>query len=251
MHGGDTLSKEFDCLKKKHEPHQQDEQLGHVGMGYYNRFMKQFGKFLESTADQRFAVNRSDWLKPGYLETMYNAIYSIFADAGVASSMVEPVAYDISGSLVEVGSPFQYGLPCKIIIHHKDFILFGDETGINTNQMDDGQVDGTKYVVPHGCVPLIQANSSEHRANVLPFTAASGDSVICVVIVENKRKHVDSTWHTGIDNTVDPILNLHGLVDTRNTDNHSPMKHFHSGPVCHFGGKEIPTLTFTTHSASI
>ncbi len=158
-------------------------------MRYFNRVIKRFGKYLDSTAGQRFAVNRSDWLKPGYLETMYDVIYPIFADAGVASRVVEPVAYDISGSLVEVGSPFQYRLPSKI----KDFILFGDETGINTNHLDDGQVGGTRYVVPHGCVPLIKANTSDHLATVLPFKAASGEPVICVVIFVSERKHVQST----------------------------------------------------------
>ncbi len=38
--------------KKKHEPHQSGEQLGKVGMGYFNRFRKRYGKFLASTESQ-------------------------------------------------------------------------------------------------------------------------------------------------------------------------------------------------------
>ncbi len=181
----------------------------------------------------------------------YNKLYSIFVDAGVASRVVEPVAYDISGSLVEVGNQFQCRLPSNIIIDYNDFFLFSDETGINTNQMDDGHISGTKDVVPHGCLPWIQANTSDHQATVLPFTAAPGEPVICVIIFASERKHVESTWHAGIDTTVDPILNLHVLVDTRKPDNHRSRKYFPFGPVCHFWGKEIPALTFTSPSADM
>ena len=98
---------------------------------------------------------------------------------------------------------------------------------------------------------MIQANTSDHRATVLPFTAASGEPVICVVIFASNKTQVETTWHTGIDITADPILDWKGDIDTMHPDNHGPKKYFPSGPVCHFWGKDIPTLTFTSPSATI
>jgi hypothetical protein len=238
--------------KKIHEPNiATDNDLGKIGVGYFNRFMKRHGPYLDSSVGRKFAVDRSDWLKPGYLQDMYDSIYKIFEEAGVASHSNVPVAYDFSGRIVQLGSPFQYGLTSNIIVEHADHILFGDETGINTNQLDDGRVGGTRYIVPRGCVPLVQANKSDHRATVLPLTAATGEPVVCAVIFASEKTSVESSWHTGIDITVDPIVDEHGNVDAKNPDNYGPGKYFPSGPTCFFRGKAIPTLTFTSPSATI
>lgn len=165
---------------------------------------------------------------------------------GLRSKVDVPIAYDFGGTLVPIGSPSQYGLPLNITIDNADFIWWQDP-GINTYQMNDGWVGGTKFVVLCGCVPLIQRYTSDHHDRVLLFTSASGEPVICVVIFLSERERVDPIWHTGVN----PILDCRGNVDVRNQRNYGPNKHFPSGPVCPFRSKVIPMLTFSSPSAAI
>ncbi len=61
----------------------------------------------------------------------------------------------------------QYWLQSKMINDQQDFILSGDKNAINANQIEDGKVGGTKYVVPHGCIPWLQANTRVHPTTVV------------------------------------------------------------------------------------
>lgn len=145
---GTIYQEKLFAWKKIHEPHQQGKQLGRVGTGYLRQFVKRHEGVLDSKIARRFGVNHSEWMNSTYLEKMYKDIYTIVVCAGVATRRLDtPVAYDFHGNIVDVGSESQYGLPSDIFIDYQDHILFGDETGINTNQMDDGQVGGAKYLV--------------------------------------------------------------------------------------------------------
>ena len=117
--------------------------------------------------------------------------------------------------------------------------------------MDDGQIGGSKFVVPHGSIPLIQGNTSNHRATIPPLVAATGEPVVCAVIFASDRPQIDASWHSGISITVDPIVNSNNSVDAYNRNNFGPGKYFPMGPVCTFRGKKIQTLTFTSPSGTI
>ena len=65
-------------------------------------------------------------------------------------------------------------------------------------------------------MPLVQSNTCDHRATILPLTAATGDPVLCVVIFASEKADVESNWHTGIDTTINPILDQNGRVDLLN-----------------------------------
>ena len=116
-------------LKKIHEPQQTGDNLGRVGRGYFNRFMKRYAQFIDTKIPKRFALDKSEWLRPEYLEDMYDAIYTIFVEAGVARMVEDPIAYDMEGSQVAVGSALQYGLPSSTIIEHPEYILLVTRPG--------------------------------------------------------------------------------------------------------------------------
>lgn len=121
---------------------------------------------------------------------MYDETYKVFVKAKVAVQLDEPVAYDINGNDVEINSKEQVGLPSTIRITKPSFILFADETGINTNQKKDGKVGGEKVIVPRGMVPQKLANTSDHRATVLPLISGTGEPVACVVIFEAQQEEL-------------------------------------------------------------
>ena len=138
-------------MEKIHEKHQCDEQLGEIANGFYQRFRERNINTLQSKKGRKFALNRSDWMHYSYIDDMYTKIYEIFVESGVAHSIENEVAFDKAGNQVEIGSPLQYGLPSNIVIDHPEFLLFIDETGINTNQKDNGQMGGVDCIVSLLC----------------------------------------------------------------------------------------------------
>jgi hypothetical protein len=238
--------------KKVHAPHQTGENCGKVGVGWFAGFKKRYKDQIYSAKLRRFGAKRSEWMHPEYLQQMYEAIYDIWCDAGVARKLVEAVAYDVTGQVVEKDSPNQFGRLSNIEVTHKDYILFADECGINTCQKNDGHHGGALYMCEKGDVPCKTSNTSDHRATILPFTALSGEPAVLAVIFASANTRVPANWHSGIDVTVDPVLGPDGQPDFDDKElNYGSGKHMPSGPVCSFRGKEIPTLTFTSPNGSI
>lgn len=58
---------------------------------------------------------------------------------------------------------------------------------------------GTKFVVGIGQVPRKICSVTDLRFTLLPFTAASGDAVLFVVIFQGKGDHAPASWASGID----------------------------------------------------
>lgn len=243
--------------KTKHAPQHSsgktDEQLGTIGSGYFDGFMKRYSHLSDSKKGRRFGCDRSEWSSPEYLKQMYTHIYSLWVKAGVAHKVIPSVFYTKEGKVVSAHHPDVYGEPSEIHVTNPSFILFGDETGINTCMKEDGNRGGARYVVPRGSTPRLLASTSDHRATVLPITAASGQPVVCCIIFqsENNQDDVTGLWKTRADITKDPILDANGNVDADNISNYGPGKYFPSGPVCDFEGKKVPCLTFNSPKGSI
>lgn len=243
-----------DCLilwKQKSHGYQSAEDIGKVGVGYFRGFMKRYGDIVAAKTPRRFASDRSEWMHRENLLQMYRCIYDVFCDAGTARKLDREIAYDFEGKMVPVGSPEQFGLPSNIEIIHKDHILFGDECGINTCQRDDGKHGGKKVIVAVDVQAGMIANTSNHRATILPFTSLAGNPVVIAVIFASNNEEIKPLWHSGVDVKVTPIFNKQGEADILNQENHGPGKYFPYGPQCEFNGKTIPTLTFTSPNGSI
>ena len=136
---------------------------------------------------------------------MYDSIYKIFIEAQVANNLPEEVAFDKAGTIVPIGSNAQFGMTSKTLIMHPEYILFGDKTGINTNQKDNGHQGGTRYLTEPGMIAQYQASTANHCATVLPFTAASGKVVVVAIVFAATSNHNLAIWSAGYNITADPI----------------------------------------------
>lgn len=83
-------------------------------------------------------------MRPEYIAQMCDNIYNVWVETGMAVHLETLVAYYQQGGAVPIGSLEQYGLASDIEIpaEYLSFILFCDETGINTCQKDDGHEGG-------------------------------------------------------------------------------------------------------------
>jgi hypothetical protein len=100
-----------------------------------------------------------------------------------------------------------------IKITHPDWILFGDETGCNTSQKQDGHKAGTKFVVGEKQVPRTKCSTKDHWLMLLLLTAASGEPVICVIIFQGKGSEVPAAWASGIDIRLEPVRDKFGNIE--------------------------------------
>lgn len=166
------------AFKVKRDLGKDGESRGLVGRSWWRGFMRRHSKRLVTKRGVKFLSHRSDWSKPEFIEQMYDVIYDVFIEAGVAVKLDNP-----------------------------DYVIFADEVGFNTNMKDDGNIAGTKYVCGRGKTPKMKSCTSDHRFTLLPFTAASGDAIMMAVIFKGKsKKEVPGDWHSGIDIRVHPKL---------------------------------------------
>ena len=110
---------------------------------------------------EKFASARADWTKKSNISQMYDVIYGIMVEARIASERPKPVFVDRGGNKVETSERF--GLKQDIEIKHPDYMIFGDESGCQTNQKNDKSVGNTAHVVEHGTVPWTMCSINNHR----------------------------------------------------------------------------------------
>lgn len=184
------------------------------------------------------------------MQQMYNCIYGEFVKAYVAVKNAILTHLDCNGNTVTANQCF--GEPCTITITKPEFILFADECGANTLPKDDRHNGGEKMLCGKNQVPKEKSLITDHRYTLLPFTAANGEPVICVVIFMDKQGKVPAELHMGIDLRILPIQDKNGKIWLEpKTMNFGLRKIYPSGPVCHFQGKQISCKTYISKSGGI
>ena len=126
-------------------------------------------------------------------------------------------------------------------------MVFVNEVGSNTSQEGDGALGGERKIVGRGSVPRESATTNDNHFTVLGFTAATGEPIMCAVIVEGKTMRPEVV--TGLD--------LFATKEGNEEDpdflekNTGPGKIYPYGPSCWFKGKEVPCVICNTESGSI
>ena len=100
-------------------------------------------------------------------------------------------------------------LPTKYKLTRPEFLLFVDETGCNTNQLNDGKVGGELFIMPKnaGDTAAPAGATTDLHFTVLPFMSGTGEPVLCAIIFRSEQhiSEIPVSWKTGIDLTVDDV----------------------------------------------
>ena len=88
---------------------------------------------------------------------------------------------DINGERTDSKSD-AFGLKVKVDITHPEWIIFGDEVGIDISQKDDSQVDGQTFVTAKRTRVNIKSSHTDGRFTAIGLTAATGEAVVTIVI---------------------------------------------------------------------
>jgi hypothetical protein len=174
--------------------HLDDE--GKLGASWYRVFLSCHQYLLTTRGTVFKDVKRRTWVTRENFENMYKNIYEAMVEAGVAEELTKPIHYD-------------EGLPTKYQLIHPEYVLFVDETGCNTNQLNDGRVGGELLILPkldRECGAPTGANTDLHYT-VLPFVSGTGEAVLCTIIFKSKQdiSEIPINWKTGIDITCEDV----------------------------------------------
>jgi len=201
---------------------------GSLGNAWYRGFLSRHKSLLTTKGIVIKDVKRRTWVTRENFENMYENIYKNMVEAGVAEELTESIQHED-------------GLPSKYRLIHPDYCLFVDETGCNTNQLNDGRVGGELFILPKRdceCGAPTGATTDLHYT-VLPFVSGSGEAVLCAIIFKSEQhiSEIPISWKTGIDITCEDVEDRDKVMC--------------GGPTCIFQGKTIPCFYGTSPKASI
>jgi hypothetical protein len=186
-----------------------------LGVRWYQRFLSHHASLLTTSGTVIKDFKRRTWETKENFENIYENVYKTMVKAG----MVEEVSEDIQ---------HKAGLPSKYRLTRPEYVLFMDETGCNTNQLNDWKVGIERFILPKDdskCGAPIGATTNIHFT-VLPFMSGTGEAVMCAIIFKSNQEisEIPVSWKTGIHR---------------------------GGPTCFFQGKHIPCFYGTSPKASI
>ncbi len=148
-----------------------------LGNAWYRGFMKCHEALLTTKKANFKDTKQNTWVRREHFINMYENAYEAMVTAGVAE---------------KVDSPEES--PSRSLFHYKltrpEYLLFVDETGCNTNQLNDGKVGGEQFIMPkddpESGAPI--GATTDLHFTVLPFVSGTGDAVMCAIIFKSEQK---------------------------------------------------------------
>jgi len=162
-----------------------DAELGKVGNTYWSSFKKRNKTIIDGGSVSPQDVRRAEWCTHENFKAMYEMVYEVFHDAGITEELPEPVWMDLHGNIVD-SEEKAFGEKVTHLLKHPDHLIMVDEVGSNTNQKHDGNVGGEKLLKPKGGKAQKVTATTDSHFTVLGFTAATGEPVMCAIILAGK-----------------------------------------------------------------
>ena len=156
-----------------------------LGSAWYRGFISRYEHVLTRNKTTIKDIKRRTWVRRENFENMYENIYNEMVEAGIAEELEEEISYE-------------KGLPSKFRLTHPDYLLFEDETGCNTNQLNDGKVGGEVFIMPKcsGDAAAPAGATTDIHFTVLPFISGTGEPVLCAIIFKSELdvKDIPLSW---------------------------------------------------------
>ncbi len=213
----------FNC-KKVHKLKSNEK----LGIAWYRGVLSRHEDLLTRNGSVVKDLKRRTWVKSENFQNMYENVYATMVEAGIAEELEEEIQHET-------------GWPTKYALTNPEYLLFMDETGCNTNQLNDGKVGGELFIMPKtvGDAAAPAGAMTDLHYTVLPFISGTGEPVLCAIIFKSEQHicEIPVNWKMGIDLTCDDVDDMKNVAA--------------GGPTCTYLGKEIPCFYGTSPKASI
>ena len=243
-----------------------DDELGQVGISYWHGLVKRNRQTLTTNKGRLFELNRTNWTLYRNFRDMYVDVEKHMVAAGVAVKLDEPKWMDKEGNEVEELDSF--GMKVETKLTHPHCCLVMDETGGDTNMMNDSASGGKKFVGRKGQEVRQMAGKKGKRYTTIGLTGLDGKPAMCIVIFAGVERNLQ--MESGVDTSVvDRDSNADAYADDADAaddddtltqeeedlayfrSNYGEGKLFPGGPVCQFNNKEVPTMIRYSKSGGI
>jgi len=151
---------------------------GEARAHFWQNFMQQNSHRIVNKRGEKFAPSCTDWSTYENFVAMYDHIYKEMHAAGLTKEYKSPVMVNESRLIVDDINE-SYGMAVTHELIHSDYLLFMDQTGSNTNQKDDKNVGGQKFVCESGMTPKLVMSTSSHHFILILIVVATEDAVGC------------------------------------------------------------------------
>jgi hypothetical protein len=159
---------------------------------WYRGFLNHFSEEITRSGTTVKDTKRNMQVTKENFINMYENVYEEMVLAGIAEKKEEEIEYGT-------------GLPSKFQLTKPEFLLFVDETGCNTNQLNDGRVGGELFIVPkidnEAGAPT--GSTTDLHFTVLGFISGTGEAVMCATIFKSEQpvSEIPISWKLGLDLT--------------------------------------------------
>ncbi|CAJ1929012.1 unnamed protein product [Cylindrotheca closterium] len=218
-----------------------------LGKRWFKGFMNRHRDILNTGRGSKQDRARKDWTTYENVQQMYELVYEQMLRAGIAVRLPESEHYWVGkeGQIVD-SEDKAAGHKCTIKLIHPEYLLFGDEVGTDTAQDQDGHIGGETYIKSaDGQKVELLSTKASGRFTVMGLTAASGDPVMCIVIIAGKELAFED--YTGFDHQSEAIYDGTKTIE----ENYGPGKALPGLPVCVFRGKEVPGMVAVSPKVSM
>ena len=120
------------CIAERHEKNADASSSTLLGHSYWYRFMHQYGHKIKVKRGVKLNKNRDDWCTYLNFNTMYNNIYSLMAETGIAAKLDTAHYFNKSGQIVESEGE-ACGRKSKYMLVLPEKFFFVDEVSSNTS----------------------------------------------------------------------------------------------------------------------
>jgi hypothetical protein len=147
-----------------------------LGDAWYRGFLSCHQDQLTRNASAVKDLKRRTWVKTENFKNMYENVYKMMVEAGIAEVVEEAIQHEA-------------GLLTKYKLTHPKYLVFVNETGCNTNQLNDGKVGGELFIMPKnvGNAAAPAGATTDIHFTVLPFISATGEPVLCAIIFKSEQ----------------------------------------------------------------
>ncbi|CAJ1966096.1 unnamed protein product [Cylindrotheca closterium] len=218
-----------------------------LGKRWFKGFMRRHEDILKTGRGSKQDRARKEWTTYENVQQMYTLVYEQMVKAGIAEQLPESEHYwvDKEGQIVD-SEDKAAGHKCTIRLTHPEYLLFGDEVGTDTAQDQDGHNGGETYIkFADGTKVELLSTKATGRFTVMGLTAASGDPVMCIVIIAGKELGVQD--YMGFDHQAESPYDGSKTLE----ENAGPGMALPEAPECVFRGKKVPGMIAVSPKGSM
>ena len=162
------------------------DDLGQIGRSYWLKFLARHKDYIRRKTPKKFSLDRSSWTTYMNFDDMYRHVEEVMIKSKIARRLETSVWMDEANNVLE-SEDNSIGCKVEVDLFRPEMALVLDKVGCNTSQECNNAVGGELFLSGKNLHPYRTVSTRHNHFTVLGVTALSGEPVLCVVIISEKK----------------------------------------------------------------